>query len=378
MVGTDRGTPNGARHTLTRDVAEIQTVLRAGGVRLTDMRSAEALELHFAGVPELRMPAPDGRTDEIERFEHAPVAARPVPSPRGRSRLRYFLDGSQRTLQVWRLGLVPIAATVAAAAVLRRDGDGRVAIAEGTLRFRHAWLIPTAAPEAGLDRLVELIAARGGEIVDPFAGVDDESYRQLTGDYAKMIQGAYVAARGVREDLERELLAEWGLRSPEREPDDWLVVDGRLGLPVGNAVGLVKSLSQQHLAGPEAVTLFDLPPGHRTTAFRARDYRRDPGAGLDPETQAAAGKAGAPTLWFLRLRDSTGLDARHALVRVEAGPNVRETADIDELSAWLLNERAPRATADARWASLLYPIHLLEEVLKRRVDVHTRGWPAAR
>jgi hypothetical protein len=378
MAGTANRSREGASRILTVDAAEIQAILLSDGVRLADMRGAHPLELVFAGVPDLGMPSPDGRTDEIERFEHAPVAARPVPLPRGRSRLRFFLDGSQRTLQVWRLGLVPIAATVAAAAILQRDVEGRVEIAPGTLRFRHAWLIPTQAKEPGLESVIALIRARGGEIVDPFAALDDGVYTRLTGNYAKMIQGAYVAARDVRDDLERELLAAWGAGSPERDLDDWLVVDGRLRLPVDHAIGLVKSLSQQHLDGAEAVTLFDLPPGHRTTAFRARDYRRDPGTGLDPNLQPASGKAGAPTLWYLRLRDSTGMDARHALVRVEAGPSARETADIDELSAWLLNERAPRATEDARWATLLYPIHLLEEVLKRRVDVHTRGWPAAR
>jgi hypothetical protein len=369
---------NSTLRTLSLDVAEIQSALRQAGVRLADVRGAQALELVFAGVPELGMPTADGRVDEIERFEQAPVAARLVPPARGRSRLRYFLDGSQRTLQVWRLGLVPIAATVASAAILRRDESGRVEVAPGTLRFKHAWLIPTRAPEPGLDALVDLIASRGGAIVDPLADRPDDEYAMLAGDYAKLIQAAYVAARHVREELERDLISAWGAGLPLRESDEWLVADGRLRLPVPNAVGLVKSLSQQHLTGPEAVTLFDLPPGHRTSAFRARDYRRDPGTGLDPEIQAASGKSGAPTLWFLRLRDSSGLDARHALVRVEAGPDVRATDEIDELSAWLLAERSPRATEDARWATLLYPIHLLEEILKRRVEAHTRGWPVVR
>ncbi len=72
------------------------------------------------------------------------------------------------------------------------------------------------------------------------------------------------------------------------------------------------------------------------------------------------------------------MDARHALVRVEAGPEVREQAQIDELSAWLMAERTPRATADARWATLLYPVHFLEQILKRRLAADTRGWPGGR
>jgi hypothetical protein len=43
----------------------------------------------------------------------------------------------------------------------------------------------------------------------------------------------------------------------------------------------------------------------------------------------------------------------------------------------VLAERTPRATGDARWATLLYPVHLLERILKRRLDADTRGWPGA-
>jgi hypothetical protein len=368
----------GERPILVYEVAELQTILRRSGVALVDARGAQALELLFAGAPEIGFPSLDGRTDEIERFEQAPVGARPVPPAVGPSRLRYFLDGSQRTMQVWRIGLVPIVATVAVAAILRRDADGSVSVVPGTLRFRHAWLIPQRAAVPGLAELVELISERGGDIVDPLAVLDEIRYDLIAGNFGHLVQAAYVAARGVRDELERALVEEWAGGLPARDPDDWLVADGRLKLPASRAIGLVKSLTQQHLGGPEAVTVFDLPPGHRSSAFRARDFRRDPGASLDPDALTATGRSGAPTLWYLRLRDAAGQDARHALVRVEAGPDVRDSAQIDELSAWLLAERAPRATSDARWATLLYPIHLLEEILKRRVEAHTRGWPAAR
>ena len=79
-------------------------------------------------------------------------------------------------------------------------------------------------------------------------------------------------------------------------------------------------------------------------------------------------------MWYLRLWDSAGLDARHALVRIEAAHDVADTAEIDQLSSWLLAERIPRATQDARWATLLYPIHHLERMLKRAIDAQTRGW----
>ena len=80
-------------------------------------------------------------------------------------------------------------------------------------------------------------------------------------------------------------------------------------------------------------------------------------------------------MWYLRLWDAAGQDARHALVRIEAAHDVADTVAINRLSSWLLAERIPRATQDARWATLLYAIHYLEQILKRRVAGVTAGWP---
>jgi hypothetical protein len=33
-----------------------------------------------------------------------------------------------------------------------------------------------------------------------------------------------------------------------------------------------------------------------------------------------------------------------------------------------MTEKRPRASADARWANLLYPVHFLERILKQYVD----------
>lgn len=369
-----------ASQSFTVQVAEMAARLRRDGVPLADMRSSESLELTFAGAVEVRMPSADADQDAIERIETDPIIARVVPGAGRGSRLTHFLDGSQRTLQVWRIGLVPVATTIAAAALLCRNAAGEVEIAPGTLRFQHVWLIPRRSGQTGLGDLIELIEGSGGVVVDPLDQVDDDDvYAALAGDYGKLQQAAYVKAREVREQLELKLLDDWENGLPERRDDEWLVVDGRLRSDVRNAVGLVKSMSRQQLTGHEAATVFDLAPGERTTAFRfPLSNWRDLGTRFDVEAVGATGKVDAPTMWYLRLHNSLGQDARHALVRVEAGKHVRDTGQIDELSAWLLAERAPRATSDARWATLLYPIHLLEEILKRRVDAHTRGWPAAR
>ena len=65
---------------------------------------------------------------------------------------------------------------------------------------------------------------------------------------------------------------------------------------------------------------------------------------------------------------------RARLVRVEVDQSVTTSDEIDAISSWLLAERTPRATGDARWATLLYPVHQLERVLKRQLDAQTRGW----
>jgi hypothetical protein len=131
------------------------------------------------------------------------------------------------------------------------------------------------------------------------------------------------------------------------------------------------------------VQLYDLPPGHRTTAFQPANRTRTPNASpavlASLRSPIASGEY-APIMWYVRMHDATGLDARHGLIRIETladDEKANDSEHLDELSSWLLAERVPRATADERWAQLLYPIHLLEEMLKRHISAHTRVWPNA-
>ena len=52
-----------------------------------------------------------------------------------------------------------------------------------------------------------------------------------------------------------------------------------------------------------------------------------------------------------------------------------DNEEIDDIASWLMAERVPRPTADSRWPTLLYPVHLLERILKRRIAQITAGWP---
>jgi hypothetical protein len=355
----------------TDRVNRLQAGLLRDGLPFADMRRAPALELQFAGAGEIgRAPAASRAVAGIEPIE-GPIEARRVPMvPPRESRLRYFLDGAQRTFAVWRCGLTPIAATVAAAGILRRDPTGHGTIEPGTLRMEHCWLIPSGL-DARVDRLLARIVDEGMRVEDPRTfgrkGVRAEREPEDGAiDYGQLHELAYAAARHVRDDLERRVLDEWVSRAEWATGEDWIVVDGRLPSYEARSIGLVKQFSDAYLSGQDAETLLSLGPGYRTTAFFPSGDRRR--GGEAPE---------ARTLWYIRLWDSAGLDARHALVRVEAKDSVRATELIDRISSWVLAERTPRATGDERWATLLYPVHLLERILKRRLDADTRGWPGA-
>jgi hypothetical protein len=360
----------------TDRVNRIHAGLVRDGIPVADMRRSPALELQFAGAGDLARAPATPRATGIEPIE-GPIAARPVPViPPRDSRLRYFLDGAQRTFAVWRCGLVPTAATVVAAGVLQRDPGEECSVAPGTLLLEHCWLIPRHTGDPRVAALLERIAAEGMRVVDPCAAHDAENRsadhadgangsRDADFDYGHLHELAYVAARKVREEVEAAVLHAWVSRPDWLAGEDWIVVDGRLRSPLPRTIGLVKQFSDAYLSGSEAETLLGLPPGYRTTAFLPTDRYR---GGTEPE---------ARTLWYIRLWDSVGMDARHALVRVEAPRAVCTTAEIDRISGWILAERTPRATGDSRWATLLYPVHMLERILKRRLDADTRGWPGA-
>jgi hypothetical protein len=362
--------------------------LREQGVHHADMRNAASLETQFSGGTGGLSAAPARLSDQLRRLEGAdPILRVPVlPAGPGESRVAGFLDGSQRTVSAWRIGLVPVIATVAAAAVVSRSVAGEAGIArdrEGrtTLRMEHRWLIPRRSGDARVDRLIRSIEDAGGAVSDPVARraavdgvVDQDDYDAWLNDYSRLVEVAYDAARQVRVEVEMKLLDEW----PQTDPtgDGWLVVDGRRALDVPRTLGVVKRVASQYLSGAEAVQVYDLPVGHRTSAFVPRRDKRGGEVAYQGRSPHAV-DANTSVMWFLRMHDHAGLDAYHGLVRVEAPSDAEDAADITRYSSWLLAERTPRATGDARWASLLYPIHLLERVLKRQIAAETRAWPNA-
>ncbi len=373
--------PFAYRMTIAEQYKAFRSDPRNADLRLTDMRRSGALEMSIGSSVSSENPfqPPAHFPIELERLE-GPIARREIPVHRGKTGFHYFLDGTQKTLPVDRAGLVPVIAAFAAAGILERNTRGESSLLAGSLREKKTWIFPQLTGSAELARWEEAILHWGEVIEDPLllsSGEPCPYYPELSGHYGRLIELSQRMSGKLRGELETDLLHSWSTEVSPFFPDRWMVVDGRLQQDIPRALGLVKSLQTQHLGGNEAIELFELPQGYRTTAFRyvARHAEHDQGdhAPADQESDAPTHNR---TMWYQRFWDASGLDARHGLVRIEAPHDVNSTEEIDLLASWLMSERLPRPTMDPRWPTLLYPIHFLEEILKRRIAAMTAGWPS--
>lgn len=356
--------PNLSGAGFARKHQELERIFRREGLVVANSRFASALELSMSGGSiDGSAPRLAGEID-VERIEDDPIVSRSVPKPLAPSRLAYFLDGAQYTYPVYRVQHIPIYRTISAAAILQRNERGEASIFPDSLRVYRAWIMPTQQTPEQLARVQEIFESFGDDVLDPLAQlVAPENYHRSLLDYGELERASFRAAGNARADMENRLLEWWQQQNRNK---DWIVVDGALRSPIEQALGLVKSITYQHLTGEESIHLFGLRAGHRTSAFV-------------PATRRSPNHADAERmLWYLRMRDAEGHDARYGLVRIEVAGEQRDTEMIDQLSGWLLDERAPRATSDERSDTLLYPIHLLERMLKRHIAAETRGWPGAR
>jgi hypothetical protein len=360
--------------TLQERVRAIQGRLADAGVTAIDMRRAGSLETDM-NVPQ---PVDAGfglmAPPQINRLE-GPIVARPI-TRRNETQFRWFIDGTQKTLAVWRIGVVPVIVGIAVVGIVERDDHGECFLLGETLRERVTWFVPTRTTSPQLNRLVEVLQDAGEDVQDPLESfARDESqlpmYHELSGNYGRLLYHAQERSGKVRGEIERWLVRVWDNEIRRPGEDDWLVVDGRLSGQYVNAIGFVKDPTSQHLAGDEAAALYSLPAGHRTTAYELLPSRADD---EDDDTEL---RNQAFTMWYQRMWPADGLDARHALIRIETGSHVQDSELIDDIATWLMAERVPRPTGDARWPTMLYPVHLLELMLKRRISAITAGWPSS-
>lgn len=368
MISLPRPHAQPAPGRLIDQVNDLRATLARDRIHVTDMSRAASLEM---GIGLDADPAGPGQPHPIEivRLE-GPIVARSIESDvSAPSRVRFFLDGVQKTMPICRVGLAPVVVALAAAGVLYRNGSGQPALMGDLLRVQRTWIAPRHWANPELDSVLWRLEVSGETILDPTASSGQNGRSPggaATGDYSRSLAHAYDLAGRIRHEIEQDVLGEWERAIAPFHRDEWIVVDGRLGRNVPNAIGIVKELQTQLLTGNEAIAVFDMPKGHRSTAFRYV-------SASDGPAHSGQGR----TMWYMRLWNATGMDARHSMIRVEAPNSVATTDEIDEISRWILAERLPRATEDPRWPTLLYPIHYLERILKRRVAAITAGWPSA-
>jgi hypothetical protein len=316
-------------------------------------------------------PVPTGRPHHLEE----PPGPRDLCNHDGTSRLCYFLDGVQSSRELGRVEMAPvIVATVAAAIVNRCDRRFSRMPIESPPTVVQAVILPRSAGDARVEAFWELLLKAGFSELGP-----DEvpSYPHLVldsaeyiaeadpSDYVGMRERARVRVRALRERLEGGMMRRWELDDRTLEdPDAWIAVDGQLkDIRESNrrAIGLIKSVARPEFVGKDVGMLLDLEPGMRTTSFI-------------PDWQLRRDLSERRTSWYLRMwPPQRGADALGSLMRVEA-PRDMEPDIVDEVSRWILAERAPLAKPDPRWPAMIYPIHYVEKILKPLVQGSERAY----
>jgi hypothetical protein len=316
-------------------------------------------------------PMPTGRPHHLEE----PPGPRDLGDHDGTSRLCYFLDGVQSSREIGRIEMAPvIVATVAAAIVNRCDRRFSRMPLESPPALVQAVILPRSAGDAKVEAFWELLLEAGFSELgpdetpsSPYLALDSAEYmaERDPSDYVGMRERARVRVRALRERLEGGMLRTWELDDRTLEdPDAWIAVDGQLeNVRESNrrAIGLIKSVARPEFVGKDVGMLLDLEPGMRTTSFI-------PGwqITLDPGKQR--------TSWYLRMwPPQRGADALGSLMRVEA-PRDMQPHQVDEISRWILAERAPLAKPDPRWPAMIYPIHYVEKILKPLVQSSERAY----
>lgn len=300
--------------------------------------------LAAGAVPAAFVPdASGGRSDVTEvagadLVEDAALATHPLGPPAWAPAAVTFVDGIQRWAVVGYDGVVPLISAYVAAAARRRGADRRLRTVAETSRTSvitaARWLRPGVrqALEAGGVHLVDLAD------IEP-------------GQPGRVLTAAGVQVERLRESVERDVAEPL---APRLGAEEWLVLDGVLSdssvlATHPRALGVIKSHGAQYFTGDDLTRALTLDAGRRTSVFQPRRHGRQP-----------------VHSWYLRLWPWRGHDLLYGLLRIEARAHAESVRRAGALSAWLLEERAPLSTPDARFDRLLYPIHDVETYLRTR------------
>ena len=275
------------------------------------------------------------RVIDAQLIENATVA-RPIPGA-PHPAFGAFLDGVQESRVVKHAHGVPIV-WGRIAAVIRRRRERRLTtwehpIVEGRF-YAPLSLIDATTRRALADVLLVDTSPSDGDGI-------------LSRHPAHVIEQALHAVQRDRERAERTLAEQWC--ASMQEP---LLVDGSIsGSDIvaahGCAVGVVKSHRQLYASAALLDVILGLACGERTPVVR-----------IAPRNRTSVHS------WYLRLRDGVAHDALWGIVRVEVAESDDPSGRADEVSRWVLAERAPLALPDARWDRMAYPVRECEEFLR--------------
>jgi hypothetical protein len=279
--------------------------------------------------------ASEGRAEEAtiqpaSRVEPGPLSGRPVGQAESWPGTVAFLDGTQRYEVMAYSGASPVVVAEIGAAVLERRA-----------RQLHV---------ARVERR-RLVIARPAVLAELEGAVDHLLTLPLPEDVPVHPVHDFQLARREIDRARGRLELEVGTAYREASAE-WLIVDGSLSESPQWArdlrmIGITKSHATLPFADQDLEQYLRLPAGHRSPVF------------------APAGREVAPVYsWALRLWPWEGKDLLHGLIRVEAAAHAGTVGEADQLSRWLLAERAPVSTPDPRWDRLLYGIRAVEEFLR--------------
>jgi hypothetical protein len=275
-----------------------------------------------------------------------------------RNRFRFFLDGAMRTYYLASITernvTEPILYAEIGAAVMERLDNGTLSpfvVESGALLAMNLGPFSESLQ-------VHLKGAAEASCIQLLDTGPETLFTRRSAESAARAQGCI---RWQMREMERELMQN------VPEGDHWIVIDGsiashgsRQAILPGNVLGVAKSFAKSpkfrttKTAQPLTVTrlVASLPVGHRTPLF------------VNTQGDAA--------FWYARLWPQGAVDYPlmgvvkcDLQLRTEIPVIARDMAN--ELTGSLLCER--RVTPygkDARWHSLLYPIHVTEQVIRSR------------
>jgi hypothetical protein len=288
-------------------------------------------------------PSVEGGRIEARRVPGDPVAA-----------FGGFLDGIQASRVAGHWEGVPIVHGTVGAVIRARRDRRLVTHGTGPLVERclcvPRWLVPPALWDAVQDAAIghALKILDTGDAPES-EGVGEDSTADSESHPFALAERAVHVVRTQRERLERRLAEQWS-----RTEESPLYLDGSITgservATAKSVIGVIKGHRTLYVGADGLPLIAKLEVGERTTVVRLSPARRTP-----------------VLSWYLRLRDATGRAPTWGLVRVEVAELSERhiTARADEISRWVLAERAPVSLPDWRWDTMAYGIRDCEEFLR--------------